>query len=530
MAHRQWGSTGGAWNYQQEAVNTINAIKAWFTYPDGRVNLRQGGANRARTSDFMFQHFRAFRQATNDPHWDTVISRQLTMLETVIANHSPNAGLQPDFLKNTDTTPVPGLLDSYPSSCTPGQGLGDWTISDNWYFANAQRNPWRYGTDYVLSGDARVRAILVRMMNFFNADMGGDPNNAATGYKLDGTLDPCLFRPSPNWARGMIGPMLAGATVDASLQNFLNALWAWNRDNFATNYYDSELQLIPMIVASGNWWAPTPSGNPPPPPPPPPPTGTRIEAENGMLQGSGVSVKTDVAGFQGSGFVGNFSNNGDSLAVTFGNVQAGTYQVRIRYHAWTAQENTVSINGTARTVQFPATHPNWSEAVITGVQLAAGSNTVVITKDWGWINVDAIEIVQTSGSGSGGSGGTPVTIQVQAEGGSLSGSGVSVKTDVAGYQGSAFVGSFSANGDTLTIPFSNVVAGTYNLRIRYHAWTAQENTVSVNGTPRTVQFPATHPGWAVATVPGIALPAGNSTVTISKDWGWINVDWVEIAP
>jgi hypothetical protein len=44
--------------------------------------------------------------------------------------------------------------------------------------------------------------------------------------------------------------------VDAAHQAFLNTLWTANSENFTTDYYDSELQLIPLIVASGNWWNP----------------------------------------------------------------------------------------------------------------------------------------------------------------------------------------------------------------------------------------------------------------------------------
>ncbi|HZH77174.1 MAG TPA: glycosyl hydrolase family 8 [Archangium sp.] len=518
MADRQWGS-GGTWNYRQEALRTINAIKAWFTYPDGRLNLRFGGEHRVRTSDFMFGHFRAFRQAANDAHWDTVISRQLTLLETVVANHSPSAGLQPDFVHNTNTSPVPGLRDSYPMPCT--QRMGDDSISDTWYFANAQRNPWRFGADYVFSGDARLRAVLMRMMTFFRNDTGGDPNRTAIGYTLSGGLNECLFRPSPNWAYGVIGPLLGGATVDATFQGYLNALWAWNDSNFSTAYYNAELQLLPMILASGNWWTPGTLA-----PPPSPPSPAKVQAESGTVQGSGVSIKNDVAGYEGAGFVGSFTAAGDRLTVTFPNVTAGTYDIRIRYHAWTAQMNYVAINGGTPLAQaFPATGSNWGIVTVGGVALAAGSSAVTISKDWGYINVDSLELVPA------GSGGIPPTAQQrQAEAGTLSGSGVSVKTDVAGYQGTGFVGNFSSNGDTLTVSFPNVVAGTYRVRIRYHAWTPQENTVTINGASRTVSFPATHPNWSIATVTGVALPAGTSTVVIRKDWGWINVDWIEIVP
>jgi uncharacterized protein (DUF2141 family) len=668
MAHRQWGSTG-TWNYQQEALNTIGAIKAWFTYPDGRIWVRSA-PDASRTSDYMFGHFRAFRQATGDAFWDTVVSRQLTLLEQIIANYSPNAGLQPDCVINTHTSPTP----------PPPSGVCDFTPTEGYYFANAQRNPWRYSTDYLFSGENRLRVILERMMDFFMVDNGGTPGpadpsysskgNMAIGYKLDGTrmsvteLNPNLTEADRWPAIGVVAGAMNGAQVHTRFQTYLNDSWNWLNAKWTGNYYDAEMTLLSMIVASGNWWNPGPGGGVIPPPPPsgtkiqaengvltgsgmsvnttysgyegtgyvccfsnagdkvtvtftgvtagtyevriryrsnalqenivlingvprteqfphtnegwvvktitgvslvagsnsiaiekswgwitvdsfeivgstpgggggegPTPTPGKIQAESGSLTGSGMSVQTQTAGYEGSGYVCCFSNAGDQVSVTFPNVTAGTYNVRIRYYWPNNQENTVVINGTPRTVMFPGTS-TWATVTVSNVSLAAGNNTIAIVKDWGWMAVDFIEIVPvgTGGGSGGGTPQTPTTQQVQAESGTMSGSGVSAKTDVAGYQGSAFVGNFSANGDTLTIPFNNVVAGTYNLRIRYHAWGPQENTVSVNGSPRTVQFPVTHPGWAVVTVPGIALPAGNSTVAITKAWGWINVDWVEIAP
>jgi hypothetical protein len=258
------------------------------------------------------------------------------------------------------------------------------------------------------------------------------------------------------------------------------------------------------------------------------PTAIQVQAEAATWSGSGVSVKTDVSGYQGSGFIGNFSNNGDTLTVNFPNVVAGSYDIRIRYHAWGAQENTVSVNGAARTVQFPATHPNWSHATISGVQLPAGSNTVVITKDWGWINVDLVEIVPT-GTGTGGNGsGTPVT-KIQAENATLSGSGMSVQTQTTGYEGNGYVCCFSNGGDQLSATFTNVAAGTYNVRVRYYWPNNQVNNVVINGTSHSVQFPPTST-WADAFVNNVTLPAGNTTVAVTRDWGWMSVDFIELQP
>lgn len=57
---------------------------------------------------------------------------------------------------------------------------------------------------------------------------------------------------SPSFA----GPALAGALVDARFQPFLDNLWNLNASKPATGYYDYELQLLSMIVATGNWWNP----------------------------------------------------------------------------------------------------------------------------------------------------------------------------------------------------------------------------------------------------------------------------------
>ena len=111
-----------------------------------------------------------------------------------------------------------------------------------------------------VSADADAAALRLayrRALRTAHPDTGGDPARTATGYALNGTLPSPLIRPYPNWTpKGMIGPQLCGAMCDPAHQTYLNALWAFNANNFSTAYYDAELQLIPMLVASGNWWQP----------------------------------------------------------------------------------------------------------------------------------------------------------------------------------------------------------------------------------------------------------------------------------
>ena len=237
MADKQWGSSG-TWNYKQEALDTIAALKAWNMKADGTTCLLKG-SNNNRTSDYMTGHFRAFKRATGDTLWDRAVDRAVGLLDHIQATYSPNCGLMPDFIINTHT-----------SAPAPSQGyIGDGTATEGYYFANAQRNPWRLGTDYVLSGDARIRAICQRLTTFLRNDCGGNPASLSIGYHLDGTS---MGRNYP--AKAIIGPLQCGAMVDASYQPFLNSLWSWTSTNFVTSYYDSELMFIPMLVASGNWW------------------------------------------------------------------------------------------------------------------------------------------------------------------------------------------------------------------------------------------------------------------------------------
>lgn len=95
-----------------------------------------------RSSDLMTGHFRAFAHATGSPLWLQVVAATQTVITSIQANHSPNTGLLPDFIIDANTSPKPA----------PPNFLEAATDGD--YNYNAGRDPWRIGTDAVLSGDA----------------------------------------------------------------------------------------------------------------------------------------------------------------------------------------------------------------------------------------------------------------------------------------------------------------------------------------------------------------------------------------
>ena len=237
MADKQWGSAGQV-NYGAEALRTIAAIKAFNMSPAGFTKgLPNAGNN--RTSDYMITHFKAFKRATGDAFWDLASDRAFELLNLMQNKFAPNTGLIPDFVINTGTNPEPST--GY---------IGDGNDREGFFYTNACRLPWRLASDYVTSGDERSKQVTTRMMNFFEKSTGGQPGQIQAGYKLDGTS-------MGNYSSASFtGPATAGAMVDAKFQPFLNSLWTHSTANPAQLYYDVELQLLSLIVVSGNWWNP----------------------------------------------------------------------------------------------------------------------------------------------------------------------------------------------------------------------------------------------------------------------------------
>jgi endo-1,4-beta-D-glucanase Y len=242
MADKQWGSTTGTWNYLQEAKNTIAGLKSWCMKPDGTTKGLKT-ADVSRTSDYMIGHFRAFAAATGDSFWNTAIDRAYWLTNLMQTSYSANVGLVPDFIVATNTT------SPYPS---PGY-MGDGDAYENDYWWNACRNPWRYASDYVLSGDSRWQQVAGKVVGFFQSQVnaaGGDVTVIGTGYNLAGA------KLTGGNSAAYHAPLCAGACVSSQYQTFVDALWNWNAAHLTTGYYDSELQLLSLVVASGNWWSP----------------------------------------------------------------------------------------------------------------------------------------------------------------------------------------------------------------------------------------------------------------------------------
>jgi endoglucanase len=237
MADRQWGSAGTV-DYKAEGLKTIAALKLHNMSAVGHTKGLPN-PNHSRTSDYMITHFKAFKRVTGDGYWDLATNTAFQLLDLMQAKYSPATGLIPDFIVNLDSSAAP----------SPGW-IADSNANEGFYYWNACRLPWRLASDYVTTGDTRSKVIASKLTDFFERSSGGQPNRIAAGYKLDGTVLSNYAAPA------FIGPATAGAMVDGRFQSFLNSLWSYSSAHPGSGYYESELQLISLIVASGNWWNP----------------------------------------------------------------------------------------------------------------------------------------------------------------------------------------------------------------------------------------------------------------------------------
>jgi endo-1,4-beta-D-glucanase Y len=246
LADKQWGSAG-TYDYRQLAIRHINAIKASEVNPTTHL-MRLGDWSMCcdslywttRPSDYMIDHFRAFRAATGDTAWDTIITAHQNLITNLQNQYAPNTGLLPDFVVDTNTTPRPA----------PGQVLED--PNDGKYWWNSCRTPWRIGTDAITSGNSASLGSARKINTWIKSKTGGNPNSIAVGYTLGGTAISSGSEPA------FFAPFTIAAMTDSGSQAWLDALWnkMVTTSFSSTDYYSTSIQLQVMIIASGNYWLP----------------------------------------------------------------------------------------------------------------------------------------------------------------------------------------------------------------------------------------------------------------------------------
>ncbi len=246
LADKQWGSQGEI-NYRAEAELLIDALSTSIVHTkyktlkmgDWAMNEGSRVTDATRPSDFMFQHMKAFKKATGNAIWDSVVDHTYGIVNYIFKNYSANTGLLPDFAEYQDGHFIPAI----------GRLLED--KNDGFYSYNSARTPWRIGTDYVTTGDVRSKAELTALNTWIRASAKDNPHNIYAGYDLEGKMTPGRDYQDLTYQ----APFMVSAMIDSSNQLWLNQLW----DNAVKNhnsYFGDSIALLSLITASGNWWIP----------------------------------------------------------------------------------------------------------------------------------------------------------------------------------------------------------------------------------------------------------------------------------
>ena len=234
LAHERWGDN----TYLMEARSLINAIGLSLVRSD--FSLRLGDWNKApgqtRPSDFMPDHFHAFRKVTGDQLWSKVEDRSYEILNELQPDQlqygsATKTGLVPDFAieKKGHWVPArPGFLE--------GRHDGD-------FYYNACRVPWRIGWAALATDDLRAKKILDRFMQWAVMNVK-DPEHFRAGYRLNGQplhnsdFETACFITPTGVAAMALGMMAWKEKVE------------WYALGSREEYYEDSINLLCLILMS----------------------------------------------------------------------------------------------------------------------------------------------------------------------------------------------------------------------------------------------------------------------------------------
>lgn len=262
--------------------------------------------------------------------------------------------------------------------------------------------------------------------------------------------------------------------------------------------------------------------------------GTLCEAETLGL--TGLSLATDHTGFTGAGFAAGFESVGNAMTFTTTAVQAGSYDLALRYANSQGGDGQVATRtlsvtvdgGTAKTIRLApgANWDDWKTTAATMLDLPAGEHRVRIERtasDSGRVNVDSLALVRAGAAYPVPS--TTVTGEdcafgtvCQAEDSART-APATTATNHNGFAGDGFVAGFERAGAQLTTHVTGVpAAGDYALQVRYANGSAGTPTLTAAPTGQqatTAPLPRTSGWdyWNTVSVP-VHLAAGANDVAI----------------
>lgn len=277
LAHYQWGSNGRI-NYLEEAKRIITkgikdfnfnhenmrsmlgdwvyywkegtgewywdeTVGAWVEDTSGWIMIDEFYWG-TRASDWMTGHMHTFRDVTGDLFWDEAADTMYSLIDNFTSTYTPLTGLISDFIDGEAGGPAASnYIDEFPET--------------NQYFENACRVPLRMAADYAHNGSAVAKKTVDKILNWLKPATDNDPSKITWGYNIE-TGEPLY----PNRvSTRFTSPLVTAAIVSPEHQQYLNDGWDFISQR-KESYYSDYLNLMSMLLISGNWWAPSVEYNP----------------------------------------------------------------------------------------------------------------------------------------------------------------------------------------------------------------------------------------------------------------------------
>ena len=242
LAHYQWGSAGSV-NYLAKAKDMItNGLKKSYITSAMRLAMYDGNTDiySTRPSDWMFDHYRAFRFHTSDAVWDALATSLYNTYKSIINKYSSNTGLISDF-----------VVSNPPRPANPYEPLEDEGENTGNYYYNSCRVPLRVVMDYCQYGNSDAKMIADKLASFAIRKSSGNPANIKTGYDLSGNP----LSGSNYESTVFIAPLVAASMANPANQAFLTS--GWNKIKMMRqDYFEDTYNMLAMLFISGNWYTP----------------------------------------------------------------------------------------------------------------------------------------------------------------------------------------------------------------------------------------------------------------------------------
>jgi endoglucanase len=250
MADNQWGSNGKI-NYRAAALKILPAIlKHEVNAKEHTILLSDANVegdydfNDIRSSDFMPAHLRVFNEFYPNDEWTKVIDKMYQVFGNIQNQYSNKTGLLPDFMVYRHGKYSPAKAKYLESK------------HDGAYYYNACRVPFRVAVDFLFFGDPRAKKILNPISGWIQRRTANHVDKIRAGYHLNGEPISGHDYSIP----AFVCPFAIGSMLDKNNQQWVNNCWDYMTDfEFKDyRYFDNTLQMLSMLILTGNYWLPQP--------------------------------------------------------------------------------------------------------------------------------------------------------------------------------------------------------------------------------------------------------------------------------